>query len=313
MQKNTGTTRDGFGRGIKAAAALDGRVVALCADLTESMRLEWFREAFPNRFVEVGVAEQNLVGVAAGMALGGLIPFAASYAVFSPGNSWGVIRTSVCYSNTNVKIVGGHAGLTTGPDGATHQALEDIAIMRVLPNMTVVVPADENEAYQATLAIAQHVGPCYLRVGKHDVPHLPAADSNFTLGKAKVLRKGTDATLIACGTMVHTALAAAADLEKLGYQARVLNMHTLKPIDAHAILQAAQETRCIVTLEEHQYIGGLSAAVAQELAVLPTHAPLISIAVEDQFGQSGRPNELLELYGLTSQRVVAALQKALKK
>lgn len=312
MGVTLGTTRDGFGLGLKAAAAHDDRIVALCADLTESMRLEWFRDAFPQRFIEVGVAEQNLVGLAAGLALQGKIPFAASYAVFSPGNSWGVIRTSVCYSNLNVKIVGGHAGLTTGPDGATHQALEDIAIMQVLPNMTVVVPADQEEAQKATRAVALHQGPCYLRVGKFPVPTVTTS-TLFEIGKAVQLRDGIDATIIACGTMVATALTAAQRLHESGLTVRVLNMHTIKPIDVAAILAAAQQTKAIVSIEEHQVTGGLGSAIAQTLATHQEHVPFAILGVADTFGQSGKPEELLTKYGLTSEHLVATLQKLLKK
>jgi transketolase len=306
----SGTTRDGFGLGLVEAAKANSQVVGLCADLGESMRMDAFKSKFPDRYIEVGVAEQNLAGVAAGLALGGKIPFMSSYAVFSPGNSWGVIRSSICYSNLNVKIVGGHAGLTTGPDGATHQALEDLALMQVLPNMTVVVPADQEEARSATLALARHRGPAYLRVGKFETPHTTAG-SDFQIGKAKTIRTGSDICLIACGTMVAQALWAAKELSSHQIEAEVINMHTIKPIDTAAILSAASLYKHIVTIEEHQKFGGLGSSVAQVLAQAPTSCQLHIMGVNDSFGQSGQPQELLEHYGLGVENVVGLVRQLL--
>lgn len=300
------STRDGFGQGLLEAAQKNSQVVGLCADLTESTRMDGFAKAFPERFVQVGVAEQNLAGLAAGLALGGKVPFAASYACFHPANSWGVIRTSICYSNLNVKIVGGHAGLVTGPDGATHQSLEDIATMRVLPNMTVVVPCDAEEARKATIALAQHVGPAYLRTSKYDIDAITFSKTPFEIGKASTLRNGTDLTIIACGDMVSVALAAASKLDQHGTSARVINMHTIKPIDTEAILEAAHQTKAIITLEDHQVIGGLGSAVAEVLAQHAVTTKLKIMGVQDTFGESGPAEQLLEKYGLTPTAVVDA-------
>ena len=305
------TTRDGFGLGLVQAAQLDPRVVGVCADLTESVRMQWFRDQFPDRFFEVGVAEQNLVGVAAGLALGGLIPFAASYACFSPANSWGVIRTSVCYNNVPGKIIGGHAGLVTGEDGATHQSLEDIATMRVLPNMTVVVPCDGEEARKATVALAAFDGSAYLRTSKYKVGALTNQDSPFTIGVANVLKEGEDVSIIGCGTILEIALAAARELEEKGVSVRVVNMHTIKPLDVDRVRAAARETKHIFTLEDHQIIGGLGSAVAEVLASLPSHAPLTRLGIDDRFGESGSAHDLLEAYRLTPSHLVTAIQSAL--
>lgn len=300
-QKNS--TRDGFGRGLVEAAQADPRVVGLSADLTESTKMDTFAKQFPERFVQVGVAEQNLAGLAAGFALAGKIPFAASYACFHPANSWGVIRTSITYSNLNVKLIGGHGGLVTGPDGATHQSLEDIATMRVLPNMTVVVPSDGEEARKATLALAKHVGPAYLRTSKFEVPTLTTRETTFEIGKALTMQDGKDITLIACGVMVSIAMEVAQHLQRQNVSVRVINMHTIKPLDTQTILQAAQETKAVFTLEDHQIIGGLGSAVCE---VLAEHMPLLArpiffkrFGVQDTFGESGKPEQLLEKYGLS--------------
>lgn len=310
MSEKKQATRDGFGRGMLAAANENEKVVALCADLTESLRLTEFSKRFPERFVQVGVAEQNLIGLASGLALAGKVPFAASYAVFSPGNSWGIIRSSICYSNLNVKVVGGHAGLVTGPDGATHQALEDIAIMRALPNMTVVVPADAHQTEQATIALADQVGPAYLRIGKYEVENI-TSNEDFKIGKAQILQSGNDATIIACGEMVHVALEAAKRLSEKEKSLTVINLHTIKPIDEQAIVQAASLTPLLVTLEDHQVAGGMGSAV---LEVLSKHQETIRtklIGVEDEFGESGKPEELLEKHGLTADHVANTILQLL--
>lgn len=310
------STRDGFGTGLLAAAQELPQVVGLCADLTDSAKMRTFADAFPERFVELGVAEQNLAGVAAGMALAGKIPFAASYGCFHPANSWGVIRSSIAYSNLNVKLVGGHTGLVTGEDGATHQSLEDIALMQVLPNITVLVPADAAEAHEATIAAALHQGPVYLRTNKYLVrPLAPLAP--FELGTARLMRHGTDITLIACGVMVSHALTVADELAKEQHSVRVLNMHTIKPLDTASILQAAHETWGIFTLEDHQVIGGLGSVVSQVLAekFLPqAKRPLLfhSFGIQDAFGQSGKADELLTEYGLSISQITQKLKSYLR-
>lgn len=306
----TGSIRDGFGKALADLGKENDAIVAVSADLTESTRLSYFKTAFPERFVQVGVAEQNLIGVSAGMALAGKQPFAASFAVFSPGRSWDQIRVSVCYSNLNVKIIGGHAGLTVGPDGATHQALEDIAMMRVLPNMIVVVPCDEDQAAAATRAIADHTGPAYLRSSREKPIKITTPNTPFEIGKAQLLREGSDVTLIATGIMVQKSLLAARELAKENISARVINMHTIKPLDTEAILSAAQETGKIITVEEHQQAGGLGSAVAEFLGQHhPT--PLKIIGVNDTFGESGESEELLEKYGLGVSEIVAQTKKVL--
>lgn len=309
------STRDGFGTGLLAAARELPQVVGVCADLEESTKMSVFSAEFPDRYIEVGVAEQNLAGVAAGLALGGKIPFAASYASFHPGNSWGVIRASIAYSNLNVKIVGGHAGLVTGEDGATAQSLEDIALMRVLPHMTVLVPSDAAEAEEATRALAHHVGPAYLRTSKFPVPALSPLGP-FQIGTARLMKNGSDITLIACGVMVHQALEVAQRLEEQHFSVRVLNMHTIKPLDEASILKAAHETWGIFTFEDHQVIGGLGSAVSQVLterylpqAKRPLH--FHSFGAEDTFGQSGKARELLNEYGLSVDRIMEKLKSHL--
>lgn len=305
-------TRDGFGQGLLEAAQENEAVVGLCADLTESTRMNLFAEQYPKRFIELGVAEQNLAGVAAGFALTGKVPFAASYACFHPANSWGVIRTSICYSNLNVKLVGGHAGLSTGEDGATHQSLEDIATMRVLPNMTVIVPADYEEARKATIAAAQLYGPVYLRTAKFATGAITTPETPFDIGKAVLLRQGTDITLIACGVMVERALQAAEELEHQGIQAAVLNMHTIKPLDTSAIAFALERSPLIVSIEDHQQIGGLGSAITEYLAQQEKPHQLKIMGVKDKFGESGKADELLSKYNLSVQRISEQTKQLLK-
>ncbi|MCA9369114.1 MAG: transketolase family protein [Pseudomonadales bacterium] len=304
MTKEKRTTRDGFGEALVEAARKDPHIVALTADLRESMRLDGFAEQFPNRFFEIGVAEENMVGIAAGLALTGKTPVTCSYAVFNPQNTMGPIRSSVCYSKTNVKIIGGHAGISTGPDGATHQALEDIAMMRTLPNMIVVVPADYHEAKKATQAILDYHGPAYLRIGKYLTQPVSDENTEFKLGKATILREGNTVAIIACGTMVAEAIKAADQLETHNVSTEVLNMHTIKPIDRFSILELAGHVQLIVTIEEHQITGGLGSAVAEVLAELPQHPPLHRIGMLDQFGESGPSDALLKKYGLTADAIV---------
>ena len=286
-------------------------VVALCGDLVESIRVQAFAEAYPDRFIEMGVAEQNMAGIAAGLALSGKIPFISSYAVFSPGRNWDQIRVSICYSKANVKIVGAHAGISVGPDGATHQALEDVAITRVLPNMTVVVPTDSVETKKATIAISKHRGPSYIRFGREKTPVITKDETPFELGKAIPILAGNDVTIIANGQMVYRAMMVAKELEGKT-SVGVINMHTVKPIDAASIIDAAKETGAIVTAEEHQIIGGLGSAVAE---VLVGHhpVPMERIGVLDTFGESGKPVELMEHYHLGISDIVHAVERVIRR
>lgn len=304
--------RAGFGRGLVAAAHLNKQIVALCADLTASTKMDEFAKAYPERFVEIGVAEQNLVTVGAGMALAGKVPFVSSYAAFSPGRNWEQIRTTICLNDTNVKVVGSHAGVSVGPDGATHQMLEDIALMRVLPNMTVVVPADALEAERATLALATHRGPAYIRLAREKSPIVTTDKTPFSLAKAQVLRLGKDVTIVACGTMVYQALMAAEKLSHKGIEAEVINAAVVKPLDTITITASARKTGAVVTAEEGQIAGGLAGAVAETLA--DHHpVPMVRIGMRDQFGESGQPDELLEHFGLTAPHIIAAVKDVLKR
>ncbi len=300
--------RSGFGRGLLAAGEHNNQVVALCADLTDSTKMTAFAKAFPERFVEIGVAEQNLVTVASGMALMGKIPFTSSYAAFSPGRNWEQIRTTVCLNEANVKIVGSHAGVSVGPDGATHQMLEDIALMRVLPHMMVVVPCDAKEAEKATLAIAEHVGGAYLRLAREKSPVITTDDTPFKLGKAQVFREGDDITIVACGIMVHEALVAAQDLAAQGIEAEVINCPVIKPLDNKGLLASIKKTGKVVTCEEGQISGGLGGAVA-ELVVENHPVPMRRVGMLDRFGESGTPKELLEHFGLTSPHIVKVVNE----
>ncbi len=296
-------TRKGFGRGLKRAGELSENVVAACADLTESTQMYLFRDAFPERFVEIGVAEQNLVTVGSGLAAMGKIPFVSSYAAFSPGRNWEQIRTTICLNNRPVKIVGSHAGLYTGADGATHQMLEDIALMRVLPNMVVVVPGDSLEAEKATIALAADSRPGYLRLTREATPIFTTAETPFELGKAYVLEHGHDITIVSTGVMTHQALVAADALFKDGIGAEIVHVPTIKPLDAVTILQSAGKTKAVITVEEAQVNGGLGGAVAELLAEhLPT--PMRRMGIHDAFGESGTPAELLHAHGLTAQHIV---------
>lgn len=297
-------TRAGFGEGL-VEAGQDPRVFALCADLTDSIKVSSFAKAYPDRFIEIGVAEQNMMGIAAGLALTGKIPFLASYAVFNPGRNWDQLRVSVCYSQANVKIVGAHAGLSVGPDGATHQALEDIAITRVLPGLTVVVPTDALEAKKAVLALVEHIGPAYIRFGRDKNPQLTTADTPFVIGKANLFREGKDITLLANGPMVYEALLAAEQLVAQGISAEVLAVPTVKPLDEASILASVRKTNAVVTAEEAQAVGGLGSAVA-ELLGEQYPVPMYRIGVRDSFGESGKPAELMEKFGLTAADIVKA-------
>jgi transketolase len=302
--------RKGFGKGLLEAGKANENVVAACADLTESTQMHLFAEAFPERYVEIGVAEQNLVTVGSGMAAMGKIPFVSSYAAFSPGRNWEQIRTTIALNNQPVKIIGSHAGLYTGTDGATHQMLEDLALMRALPNMVVLAPCDSVEAQKATLAMAADKRPNYMRVTREATPVFTTEHTPFQIGRSYVFKKGTDITLVATGTMTYQALAAAASLAKDKVSAEVVHVPTIKPIDHAVILGSAEKTRHVVTIEEAQINGGLGSAVAEMLGEnLPT--PMIRLGMNDRFGESGRPDELLKHYGLTSTHIAMTAHRLL--
>jgi transketolase len=305
-------TRSGFGEGLLEIGRKNPDVVALCADLTGSLKMDAFLKEFPDRFFQAGIAEANMIGMAAGMTIGGKIPYTGTFANFSTGRVYDQIRQSVAYSQKNVKICASHAGLTLGEDGATHQILEDIGMMRMLPHMTVIVPADFNQTKQATMAIAEHVGPVYLRFGRPVVPIFVQPDAKFTIGKADLLIEGTDVTIIACGHLVWKSIEAAQQLAEQGISAEVINMHTIKPLDEKAILDSVRKTKCVVTAEEHMLNGGLGDAVAQVLARhLPS--PQEYVGVNDTFGESGTPDELMVKYGLDTPNIVEAAKKVLKR
>lgn len=297
--------RKGFGRGLLEAGKHNKDVVAACADLTESTQMHLFRDAFPERFIEIGVAEQNLVTVGSGLAAMGKIPFVSSYAAFSPGRNWEQIRTTICLNDQPVKIIGSHAGVSVGPDGATHQMLEDMAIMRALPNMTVIAPCDSIEAEKATKALASYKKPAYMRVAREAVPIITTKDTPFEIGRAYVYDVGSDVTIIATGTMTYQALLAAEILYKEGIEAEVIHCPTIKPLDAATILKSVKKTKHVVTAEEHQVTGGLGGAVAEFLAEhLPV--PMRRIGVHDRFGESGKPEELFKHLGLTAKHIALA-------
>ena len=297
--------RKGFGKGLLEAGKRDQNVVAACADLTDSTQMSLFKAEFPDRFIEIGVAEQNLVTVGAGMAAIGKIPFVSSYAAFSPGRNWEQIRTTICLNDRPVKIVGSHAGISVGPDGATHQMLEDIALMRVLPNMVVIAPCDSIEAEKATLAMAVDKRPGYLRLAREATPVITTETTPFEIGKAFVFNPGKDITIIATGTMTYQAMVAAEMLYKDGIDAEVIHCPTIKPLDATTILHSVQKTKAVITVEEAQVIGGLGGAVAEFLG---EHCPrpLKRIGMRDEFGESGKPEELLEKFGLTGKHIAMA-------
>lgn len=305
-------TRSGFGEGLAELGRTNPNVVALCADLTGSLKMDAFQKENPDRFFQAGIAEANMIGLAAGMTIGGKIPYTGTFANFSTGRVYDQIRQSVAYSQKNVKICASHAGLTLGEDGATHQILEDIGMMRMLPNMTVIVPADFNQTKQATIAIAEHRGPVYLRFGRPVMPIFVKPDAKFVIGKADVLAEGTDVTIIACGHLVWKSIEALAILKEKGISAELINMHTIKPLDVQAILKSVGKTGCVVTAEEHMMNGGLGEAVSQVLSrELP--CPQEYVAVNDSFGESGTPMELMTKYGIDTQDVVNAALKAIAR
>lgn len=306
--------RDGYGDGLLIAGEANKDVVVLCADLTESTRSHKFAEKWPERFFEMGVAEQNMAAVAAGLGVSGKIPFVSSYATFSPGRNWEQIRTTICYNDSNVKIAGHHAGIMTGPDGATHENTEDIAIMRALPNMRVFVPCDVIEAKKATIAAAKLWGPTYIRFAREKSPVVTTEETPFTPGKAEVFwqSKKPEVTIIATGVLVHNALKAAKELEEEKISTIVLNVHTIKPIDEQKIIEVAEKTGAVVTVEEHQVMGGLGGAVAE---VLAKHAPVPQefIGMQNTFGESGNPWDLVDKYGMGVKDIKAAVKKALRR
>ncbi|MDP2929709.1 MAG: transketolase family protein [Candidatus Omnitrophota bacterium] len=303
-------TRDGFGHGLVELGRANKDVVVLSADLTESTRANWFKKEFPDRFFCMGVAEQDMIGTAAGFALSGKIPFACTFGVFASGRAWDQVRVSVAYMNANVKIVGTHGGISVGPDGATHQALEEISLMRILPNMTVIVPCDAVEAKKATISAANHKGPVYMRLGRSGAPVITKEDAPFKIGKADCVREGKDVTIFACGQMVYESLVACEALRSAGIDARLINMHTPKPIDKDCIIKAAKETGAVVTAEEHTIAGGLGSAIA-EIVAENCPVPVKFVGVRDKFGQSGEPEELFEHFGLKAKDIVAAAKAAI--
>src|SRR5688500_12633764 len=305
-------TRSGFGAGLLELGRTNPNVVGLCADLTGSLKMDAFKKDFPERFYQVGIAEANMMGLAAGMTIGGKIPFTGTFANFSTGRVYDQIRQSIAYSGKNVKICASHAGLTLGEDGATHQILEDIGMMRMLPGMTVIVPCDYNQTKAATIAIADYVGPVYLRFGRPVWPIFTKADEPFIIGKAQKISDGTDVTIFACGHLVWKAIEAGRILEEKGISVEVINIHTIKPLDEEAILKSIRKTKCAVTAEEHNVIGGLGDAIAQ-VAAKNFPIPIEYIGTKDTFGESGQPEQLLKKYGLDTPDVIAAAEKVISR
>jgi len=306
-------TRDGFGAGLVEAGRRDPNVVAVCADLVESTRMQAFRDAFPERFIEIGVQEQLLAAMSAGLAMAGKIPFIASYAMFCPGRAWEQIRSNICLNNANVKIAGAHAGVSVGPDGATHQAIEDIAILRPIPNLTIVVPCDALQTKAATLTVAQAHGPAYVRFGREKSAVITTEATPFEIGKAQVFRDGGDVAIVACGILVYDALLAADQLAREdGVECMVVNNHTVKPMDQAAIVAAAQSCGAVVTVEEHEVLGGMGSRVAEILAQHEP-VPMEFIGVHNRFGQSGTPQELLSAYGMDPASIRAAVKRVVER
>lgn len=316
MKKYTYTekkdTRSGFGAGLSELGKTNPNVVALCADLTGSLKMDAFQKEHPERFFQVGIAEANMMGIAAGLTIGGKIPFTGTFANFSTGRVYDQIRQSIAYSGKNVKICASHAGLTLGEDGATHQILEDIGLMKMLPGMVVINPCDFNQTKAATIAIANHNGPVYLRFGRPTVPNFTPADQKFEIGKAVMLNEGTDVTIVATGHLVWKAIEAGEKLAEQGISAEIINIHTIKPLDDTAILKSVAKTKCIVTAEEHQMHGGLGDAVAQLLS-RNNPTPQEFVAVNDSFGESGTPDQLMTKYGLDTVNIIEAVNKVMKR
>ncbi|MCL1851020.1 MAG: transketolase family protein [Bacteroidetes bacterium] len=302
-------TRSGFGEALLQSGKENPDIFALCADLTGSLKMDAFKKEFPERFIQTGIAEANMIGISAGLALSGKIPFCGSFAAFVSGRVYDQIRMVVAYSNLNVKIIASHAGITVGEDGATHQIMEDIGLMKMLPNMTVINTCDFNQTKAATFAIAKHKGPVYLRFGRPVVPNFTPENQRFEIGKANILREGSDVTIIATGHLVWESLVAAEQLNEKGIDAEVINIHTIKPLDEEAVLHSVRKTKCVVTAEEHFRNGGLGDSIAQLLA-REFPAPIEMIAVNDRFGESGTPEQLMHKYGLDAPNIVLAAQKA---
>ncbi len=305
-------TRSGFGAGLLQLGKTHANVVGLCADLTGSLKMDAFRDEYPDRFFQVGVAEANMIGIAAGLTIGNKIPFTGTFANFSTGRVYDQIRQSVAYSNKNVKICASHCGLTLGEDGATHQILEDIGLMKMLPNMTVISTCDYNETKAATIAIADHVGPVYLRFGRPKVPNFTNPLKNFEIGVADVLTEGRDVTIIATGHLVWKAIEAGQILDEMGISVEIINIHTIKPLDEEAVLQSVNKTNCVVTAEEHMMNGGLGDSIAQLLA-LKRPTPLEMVAVNDTFGESGKGEDLMTKYNINTPNIVEAVQKVISR
>lgn len=305
-------TRSGFGEGLLEAGKENPNVVALCADLSPSVRMDLFQKEFPERFIEVGIAESNMVSIASGMALSGKIPFVGSFAAFSTGRTYDQIRQSVAYSDTNVKIAGSHAGITLGEDGATHQILEDIGLMRMMPNMVVINPCDFTQAKQATIASARYNGPVYIRYGRPKVPVFLTEDTPFEIGKALMLNEGKDVSIFATGHLVWQAILAAQELEKEGISAEIINIHTIKPLGNEAILTSVKKTGCVVACEEHLYNGGLGDSIAQLLA-RNYPSPMEYVGIDDQFGESGKPMQLMDKYGLNAKNIIEKAKKVISR
>ena len=310
--KETKDTRSGFGAGLLEAAQKNENVVGLCADLTGSLKMNAFEKEFPERFFQVGISEANMMGMAAGMTIGGKIPFTGTFANFATSRVYDQVRQSIAYSHKNVKICASHAGLTLGEDGATHQVLEDIGMMKMLPGMVVINPCDYNQTKAATLAIAEHEGPVYLRFGRPKMPVFTPENQDFKIGEALMLNEGNDVTILATGHLVWEAIEAGHLLAEMGIDAEVINIHTIKPLDAEAILKSVEKTGCVVTAEEHQMNGGLGDSVAQLLA-LKKPAPIEMVAVNDSFGESGVPAQLMEKYGLTRKDIVKSVEAVMRR
>lgn len=310
--QNYKDTRSGFGEGLLEAAKRNPKVVGLCADLIGSLKMDAFAKEFPERFFQIGIAEANMIGIAAGLSIGGMVPFTGTFANFSTARVYDQIRQVVSYSNKNVKICASHAGITLGEDGATHQTLEDIGMMKMLPNMTVIVPCDFNQTKAATIAVAEHEGPVYLRFGRPKVANFTPADEPFVIGKAQMMQEGTDVTIFACGHLVWKAVQALPILKEMGINAELINIHTIKPLDVEAVLASAKKTGCVVTAEEHQINGGLFDSISQVLSRnCPT--PIEAVAIFDEYGQSGTPDELMKHYHLDTEDIVEAAKIAVAR
>jgi len=305
--------RDGFGEALIELGQKNPQVVVLSADLTSSVKAGDFAKKYPQRFIQVGVAEQNMMGIAAGLAKAGKIPFVTSFAAFSPGRNWTQLRVSVCYQKANVKIAGSHVGVTVGADGATHQALEDVAITRVLPNLTVIAPCDSLQTKKATLAAAKHQGPVYIRFNRQSSPVVTKEATEFAIGKAQVFLKGTDVTIVSCGILTYQALIAAQMLEKENIRAEIINNHTIKPLDTDTILKSVKKTHCLVTVEEHQKAAGMGSAIVENLAQIYAAPVTEMVAVNDSFGESGKEDELLKKYHLDADAIIKAVKKAISR